>query len=30
VGAAMAPALLIMLFGLIAAFALVPSLEQGD
>ncbi len=30
VGAAMAPALLIMLFGLIAAFALVPSLEQRD
>jgi hypothetical protein len=28
VGAAMAPALLIMLFGLIAAAALIPSLER--
>nr|WP_255001968.1 iron ABC transporter permease [Cyanobium sp. Alchichica 3B3-8F6] len=30
VGAAMAPALLIMVFGLIAAFALIPTLEQHD
>ncbi|WP_369802054.1 ABC transporter permease [Synechococcus sp. 8F6] len=30
VGAAMAPALLIMIFGLIAAFALIPTLEQHD
>jgi iron(III) transport system permease protein len=30
VGAAMAPALLIMGFGLIAAFALIPTLEQRD
>ncbi|MEB3326244.1 MAG: iron ABC transporter permease [Synechococcus sp.] len=30
VGAAMAPALLIMVFGLIAALALVPTLEQGE
>jgi len=30
VGAAMAPALLIMVFGLIAASALIPTLEQHD
>ena len=30
VGAAMAPALLIMVFGLIASFALIPTLEQHD
>ena len=30
VGAAIAPALLIMGFGLIASLALVPTLEQGD
>ncbi|MFO7628334.1 MAG: iron ABC transporter permease [Prochlorococcaceae cyanobacterium] len=30
VGAAMAPALLIMVFGLLAALALVPSLERRD
>ncbi len=30
VGAAMAPALLIMVFGLIASFALIPTLEERD
>jgi len=30
VGSAMGPALLIMLFGLMAAFALIPSLDQRD
>ena len=30
VGSAMAPALLIMVFGLIAALALIPTLEQHD
>jgi iron(III) transport system permease protein len=30
VGAAMAPALMIMVFGLIAAFALIPTLERRD